>query len=93
MALTKNRLTRLLAEKLGIIQKEAVQYVETFIALIKETLEAGEEVKISRFGLFEIKNKHARRGRNPQTGEAITIEPRKIISFKPSQVLKQAINQ
>lgn len=93
MALTKSSLTRLLSEKLGIPQKEALLDLELLLAVIKETLVRGEEVKIARFGLFEVRNKHARRGRNPQTGEKITIEPRKIISFKPSQILRQALNR
>ena len=67
--------------------------MESVFAIMKESLEAGENVKISGFGVFESKQKNARRGRNPQTGEAITIEARKVLTFKPSSVLKQSINE
>jgi len=60
---------------------------------MKESLEAGETIKISSFGVFEPKQKNARQGRNPQTGEAITIEARKVVTFKPSTVLRDAINK
>ncbi|ACD97384.1 histone family protein DNA-binding protein (plasmid) [Trichlorobacter lovleyi SZ] len=93
MALTKNKLIQLVAEQQHITLKDAALLVEELITLIKATLESGESLKIAKFGLFEVKEKHARRGRNPQTGEAITIEPRKVISFKPSVLLRQAINQ
>jgi len=66
--------------------------VEAVFALIKSTLETGEKLKIAGFGNFEVKQKADRRGRNPQTGETITIEARRILTFKPSQVLKKAIN-
>jgi integration host factor subunit alpha len=60
---------------------------------MKSTLETGEKLKIAGFGNFEVKQKADRRGRNPQTGETITIEARRILTFKPSNVLKTAINQ
>ena len=68
-------------------------YVEELLNLIKDTLETGETIKISGFGLFEPKQTNARRGRNPQTGEAISIEARKVLTFKPSSVLRDAINK
>ena len=66
--------------------------MESFISIIKQTLASGEDVKISGFGSFEVKQKRDRRGRNPQTGETITIESRRVISFKTSAKLKTAIN-
>ena len=60
---------------------------------MKGTLEAGEKIKISGFGNFEVKQKKDRKGRNPATGDTIIIEARKILGFKPSSVLKQAINK
>jgi len=66
--------------------------VETVFRIIKTTLETGEKIKIAGFGNFVIKQKADRRGRNPQTGETITIAARRILTFKPSQVLKNAIN-
>jgi len=66
--------------------------VETVFSIIKNTLETGEKIKIAGFGNFVVKQKADRRGRNPQTGETITIVARRILTFKPSQVLKNAIN-
>lgn len=73
-------------------KKETAGIVENVFGLIKSTLEDGENVKISGFGNFEVKEKTARRGRNPQTGESIEITARRILTFKPSQVLKRALN-
>lgn len=91
--MTKLELAKQLHQELGIRQKEAADYVEALLDLIKETLEKGENVKISGFGIFEVRGKKARRGRNPQTGEAITIEPRRVLTFKPSAILKESINR
>lgn len=66
--------------------------VEQVFGIIKNTLESGEKIKIAGFGNFVVKQKADRRGRNPQTGDAITINARRILTFKPSQVLKSAIN-
>lgn len=77
----------------GMSKKESAELVESVFSLIKSTLEAGEKLKIAGFGNFEVKQKAERRGRNPQTGEAITIEARRILTFKPSNVLKAAINK
>ena len=66
--------------------------VETVFDTIKETLEKGEKIKISGFGNFVVRDKNARAGRNPQTGEEITISARRVLTFKPSQVLKNALN-
>ena len=73
-------------------KKESAELVETVFDLIKTTLEDGDKIKIAGFGNFVVKEKSDRRGRNPQTGEEITIVARKILTFKPSQVLKSAIN-
>jgi integration host factor subunit alpha len=62
-------------------------------SIMKSTLESGETLKISGFGSFIVKHKKDRRGRNPQTGETITIEARRILTFKPSTLLRQAINR
>jgi integration host factor subunit alpha len=76
----------------GFSKKESVDLVESVLAIIKSTLESGESIKISGFGKFEVKKKADRRGRNPQTGETLTIEARRILSFKPSMLLRSAIN-
>lgn len=85
-----------LAEKIrmttGFTKMESADMLETIFSIIKTTLESGEKLKISGFGNFEVKQKANRRGRNPQTGESITIEARRVLSFKPSIVLRSAVN-
>lgn len=76
----------------GFSKKESAAIVEMVFDLMKTTLEDGEKIKIAGFGNFVVKEKAARRGRNPQTGNEIEICARKILTFKPSQVLKAAIN-
>lgn len=67
--------------------------LETVFGIMKETLETGEKLKIPGFGNFEVKQKQDRLGRNPQNGEAITITARRVLTFKPSLLLKEAINK
>jgi integration host factor subunit alpha len=76
----------------GFSKKEAAEYVESVFNTVKETLERGEKIKISGFGNFVVREKKARIGRNPQTGEEITISARRVLTFKPSQVLKNILN-
>ncbi|MGK0358338.1 MAG: integration host factor subunit alpha [Bradymonadia bacterium] len=76
----------------GLSKKESAEIVEMVFETIKSTLERGEKIKISGFGNFVVRQKKERTGRNPQTGEEIKIAPRKVLTFKPSQVLKNAIN-
>ena len=78
--------------KTGFSKKESAEIVEAVFELIKSTLEKGEKIKIAGFGNFVVKDKSTRRGRNPQTGEEIEISSRRILTFKPSQVLKSSIN-
>ena len=73
-------------------KKESAEIVEMVFEAMKQTLERGEKIKISGFGNFVVREKKERTGRNPQTGEEILIAPRKVLTFKPSQVLKNAIN-
>ncbi len=77
----------------GLSKKDSAEMMEAVFTIMKSTLESGETLKISGFGSFIVKQKADRRGRNPQTGETITIEARRILTFKPSNVLKSAINQ
>lgn len=79
-------------EKVGISKKETAAIVQSVFDIIKDNLEEGENIKISRFGNFTVRQKNTRRGRNPQTGEEIEISARKVITFKPSNVLKDLIN-
>lgn len=85
-----------IAEKIqtatGLTKKESSELMEAVFSIMKATIEAGENLKISGFGNFEVKKKADRRGRNPQTGETITIAARQVLTFKPSAILKMAIN-
>ncbi len=76
----------------GYSKKEAAEIVEAVFDTLKKTLESGEKIKLSGFGNFVIRDKKSRVGRNPQTGEEITISARRVLTFKPSQVLKNALN-
>ncbi|MBV5340256.1 MAG: integration host factor subunit alpha [Deltaproteobacteria bacterium] len=80
-------------EGIGLSKNESAEMVEAVFAIMKSTLESGENLKISGFGSFIVKQKADRRGRNPQTGETITIEARRILTFKPSGILKDQINK
>jgi len=90
--MTKEDMVKLVAERFEIKTRESKDLVETVINMIKSTLASGEDLKISGFGNFVVNQKKDRKGRNPQTGESITIEARRVITFRPSPVLKNAIN-
>lgn len=81
-----------LYEKIGIPKKEATDIVEMVLDTIKVTLQKGETVKIAGFGNFVVRSKRERKGRNPKTGEEIGITPRKVVTFKPSQIFKRDVN-
>ena len=90
--MTKADIVERIQQKLGYSKKESIDMLETVLSIMKATVETGEKLKIAGFGNFEVKQKDDRRGRNPQTGETIIIESRKVLTFKPSNVLRQAIN-
>jgi len=77
----------------GMSKKDSYEMLEAVFSLMKDTLASGEKIKVAGFGVFEVKQKKDRRGRNPQTGETITISARKVLTFKPSEVLKKDINK
>ena len=79
--------------KIGFSKKEAAEIVECVFETMKSTLEVCEKIKISGFGNFHVREKAARKGRNPQTNEEIIIAARRVVNFKPSQVLKAALNE
>ena len=91
--MTKADIVEKIYDKVGFSKKESAELVEMVFDIIKSTLEKGDKIKIAGFGNFVVKEKADRRGRNPQTGEEITISARKILTFKPSQVLKASINK
>ena len=91
--MTKADIAEKIHTKIGLSKKESSDMLESMISIMKNTLETGEDIMISGFGKFEVKQKKDRKGRNPQTGEAMTIDARRILTFKPSNLLKQAINK
>ncbi len=90
--MTKADIVERVYEKIGFSKKEASELVELVFDTLKNKLEAGEKVKISGFGKFEVREKKSRIGRNPQTGDRITISARRVLNFSPSQVLKALLN-
>jgi len=91
--MTRADLARVIFEKVGLPKKEAQDIIEIIIDTIKDTLAEGESVKITGFGTFNVRKKTPRRGRNPQTGEDMEITARKVISFKTSNILKEAVEK
>jgi integration host factor subunit alpha len=77
----------------GFSKKESADLVDLVFETMKETLGRGEKIKISGFGNFVLRDKRQRQGRNPQTGDPITITERRVLNFKASQLLKQALNE
>lgn len=92
-SMTKAEIVEAIYEKIGFSKKESAEIVEMVFDTIKETLEKGERIKISGFGNFLVRQKRPRIGRNPQTGQEIEISARKVLTFKPSQILKSALNK
>ena len=90
--MTKADLVERVYLNVGLSKRDCADIVELALEIMKEALERGETVKISGFGNFVVRQKRARRGRNPQTGEDIDITPRKVLTFRPSLLLKKAIN-
>lgn len=90
-ALTKAQLAEMLFEQIGLNKREAKDMVDAFFDLMSARLIAGEDVKLSGFGNFQLRVKAARPGRNPRTGELIPIAARRVVTFHPSQKLKDMI--
>ena len=91
MALTKAEVAEHLFEKVGLSKRDAKDMVEVFFEEIRETLESGDQVKLSGFGNFDLRLKSERPGRNPKTGEDIPISARKVVTFRPGQKLKSRV--
>ena len=92
MTLTKSQITDAIAQQNGFTKKKSTETVETILELIKSTLESGEDVLISGFGKFCIKDKPGRRGRNPATGEDMMLRPRRVVTFRCSGKLRDRVN-
>lgn len=91
MSITKADIVEKVYKDAGVSKKEAQDLVDLVFNVIKDTLSKGEKVKISGFGNFSIRDKATRVGRNPQTGESMNISARRVLTFKPSQILKEDI--
>jgi len=91
MALTKADMSERLFEELGLNKREAKELVDLMFEEIRHTLENGEQVKLSGFGNFDLRDKNQRPGRNPKTGEEIPISARRVVTFRPGQKLKARV--
>jgi integration host factor subunit alpha len=91
MKLTKAQIVESLQNHLGLSRKKSVETVNTMLGIIKKTLASGEDVMISRFGKFCVKQKKERKGRNPETGEDMMIPPRKVVTFRCSGKLRERV--
>ena len=92
MAITKIQIINSIADQIGYPKNHASDMVETLLEIIKKALESGEDVLVSGFGKFGVKEKRKRKGRNPATGEDMMLRPRKVVTFKCSGKLKAKIN-
>ena len=91
--MTKADIVEQIYERVGFSKKESAELVEKVFEAIKDTLAQGENVKIPGFGNFVVRDKNSRKGRNPHTGQEILLEARKVLTFKPSLVLKTLLNE
>lgn len=88
MALTKAEMAERLFDEVGLNKREGKEFVDAFFSVVREALEGGEQVKLSGFGNFDLRQKNERPGRNPKTGEEIPISARRVVTFRPGQKLK-----
>jgi integration host factor subunit alpha len=91
--LTRADLAEAVHDEVGLTRQDCAGLVERTLELVVEALEAGETVKLSGFGVFQVRAKRARMGRNPKTGEPAAIDPRRVISFRASHVMKARVDQ
>jgi integration host factor subunit alpha len=89
--LTRMDLSEAVVREVGLSRNECAQLIETVLQSISDALVAGETVKISSFGTFSVRSKGQRIGRNPKTGEEVPISPRRVLSFRPSHLLKERV--
>ena len=91
--LTRSDLSEAVYREVGLSRTESADLVESILAHLSDALVQGDTVKISSFGTFSVREKGARMGRNPKTGEEVPIEPRRVLVFRPSHILKDKINE
>lgn len=89
--LTRMDLSEAVFREVGLSRNESAQLVESVLDLMSDALVRGEQVKISSFGTFSVRDKSARVGRNPKTGEEVPINPRRVLSFRPSHLMKDRV--
>ncbi len=92
MTLTKSQIIDAVAERIGFTRKKSLETVETLLEIIKSTLASDDDVLVSGFGKFCVKDKRERKGRNPMTGDDMILAPRRVVTFKCSGKLKDKIN-
>ncbi len=90
--LTRAQLTEAVNHDLGLSRTESAMLVEQVLETISKAVENGENVKLSSFGTFVVRKKNGRVGRNPKTGQEVPIDPRRVLTFRPSQILRERIN-
>ena len=91
MSLTKADIANRLFDEVGLNKREAKEFVDAYFEIIKTALEDGENVKLSGFGNFQLRDKKERPGRNPKTGEEIPISARRVVTFRPGQKLRARV--
>ena len=91
MSLTKADLANSLFDEVGLNKREAKEFVDAYFEVIRQALEGGENVKLSGFGNFQLRDKNQRPGRNPKTGEEIPISARRVVTFRPGQKLRSKV--
>ncbi|TGY87872.1 integration host factor subunit alpha [Marinicauda algicola] len=91
--ITRADLAEAVYREVGLSRQDSAALVESVLGMMADTLAAGESVKLSSFGSFMLREKNGRMGRNPKTGEEVPIDPRRVLVFKPSQVLKDRIDE
>lgn len=92
MTLTKEILVNMMTERIGFSPKEGKAHLELLLEILKAHLEKGEDIKISNFGKWTVKDKKSRRGRNPHTGDALEISARRVVTFHPSDSLRDRVD-
>ena len=90
--LTRMDLSEAIYREVGLSRNESAELVESVLQHMSDALVKGESVKLSSFGTFSVRSKNARVGRNPKTGEEVPIEPRRVLSFRPSHLMKERVD-
>ena len=93
MTLTKANIAQKIADDCGFMKGEASEIIEKLLEIMKSRLASGDDVMISGFGKWNVKSKHSRRGRDPQTGEQMVLDARTVVTWKYSPVLKKVVNE